>query len=225
MNMHKLAVTISAAAMTTFGAATWAADLSVPNSFSSGTTISSSQMNANFSAVQTKVNAIMANTEGSALKTLVDGHTTSITTLNTTVGGHTTSINTLTTDVNNLKNGTPACGTGMASVGPTCIDTARQGPSISWKDAVAACRTANKRLPTAGELVGAHLSGAITNLADNTAEHVDGLGNSGTGEHMYTAYVGNNLSGLGSPGAGILQSRTDALYDTNYAFIYFRCAR
>jgi hypothetical protein len=157
--------------------------------------------------------------------TRITTNTNAITTLNTTVGGHTTSINTLTTDVNNLKNGTPACGTGMVSVGPTCIDTARQGPSVSWLAAVNTCRAANKRLPSPAELVAAHASGAITDLANDTAEHVDALGNSGSGQGMFTGYVGNNLSGLGSPGTGVLQSRTDAAYDTQYPYIYFRCAR
>jgi hypothetical protein len=157
--------------------------------------------------------------------TRITTNTNAITTLNTTVGGHTTSINTLTTDVNNLKNGTPTCGTGMVSVGPNCIDTARQGPSVSWIAAVETCRAANKRLPTAAQLVAAHASGAITNLAADTAEHIDEIGNSASGGKMLTGYVGNCLTGLGCITAGRLQSRQDAEYDAQYAYIYFRCAR
>lgn len=225
MRTNKLAMTISAATLITFGTSSWAADLAVPNTFSPNTTISSSQMNANFAAVQTKVNAIMANTEGSALKTEVDKiqgiiNNTQAGTLKTTVDG-------LVTDVTNLKQNvnTGSCGTGMARVGTTCIDTTRQGPNVSWITAVNTCRAADKRLPTAGELVAAHASGAITDLANDSAEHVDAIGTSASGQKMKTAYVGVNLTGLGSPGSGILQSREDADYDVQYNYIYFRCAR
>jgi hypothetical protein len=173
MSMKKLATTISAAAMVAFGASSWAADLAVPNTFSPNTTISSGQMNANFDAVEAKVNAVMNNTESSTLKTEVDKvqgiiNNTQAGTLKTTVDGHTTAISALQAPTASTAcSGNPAVtGDTMVRVGSVCIDkyeasvisgVARSVTgvlptvSIDWYAAADACAKAGKRLPTNAE--------------------------------------------------------------------------
>jgi hypothetical protein len=90
---------------------------------------------------------------------------------------------------------------------------------------VRACANVGKRLPNTDELAAAYLSGAITDLADDTADYVGNLGQTLSGQPMSVGYLGANLAGLGSPGAGILQGNNNAAYSTGYPYIYFRCAR
>lgn len=225
MRMNKLSTIISAAALITFGTPSWAADLEVPNTFSPNTTISSSQMNANFTAVQNKVNAIMANTEGSALKTEVDKiqgiiNNTQAGTLKTQVD----KISGLETDVNSLKQNvaTGSCGTGMTRVGPTCVDNTRGPANTSWLNAVTACRTAGKRLLTPGEWVAAKQQGAL-DAEDDKLEWVDAVNQNNTNGENYQMYVG--YMGTTADLGGGIAFFNNQLSTATFANIYYRCAR
>jgi hypothetical protein len=255
MNMHKLAVSIGAAAMTTFGAAAWATDLAVPNTFAPSTTISSSQMNANFSAVQTKVNAIMANTETSALKTAVDANTSGLSALNTTVGSQTTDVNNLK---GNLANGSCRANDGTVDanavrVGSVCVDKFRQTVTIgtcsadgttncgsvtpssggaaggttglSFSQAARACANAGKRLLTPGEWLMARTLGTVSDMTTDTKAEWVDVAGPGAAASD-PMQVGYAGTNLASAGSGVAQIFVNAAYDaTGLAFVYFRCAR
>jgi formylglycine-generating enzyme required for sulfatase activity len=130
-------------------------------------------MNANFDAVETKVNAVMNNTESSTLKTEVDKiqgiiNNTQAGTLKTTVDGHTTAISALQSpSASSACAGNPAVpGDTMVRVGSVCVDKYEASVSggiarsvtgvaptvtLDWYGAADACAKAGKRLPTNAE--------------------------------------------------------------------------
>jgi hypothetical protein len=82
----------------------------------------------------TRIGAIIDNTQAGALKTAVDGNTANITTLTGRVTTNEGDISSLTTSVTNLQTGAGTCVTNNASdemvrVGPICVD---KYPASLW---------------------------------------------------------------------------------------------
>jgi len=179
--MNKYLISVSGVAMALVLSSTALGAVTV---FSSGTPISSSDMNTNF-----------ANLNG------------------------------------NLRDGT--CIGTMTRVGPTCIDQAEVGNSMTWAQAINTCRLAGKRLPTPGEFYAAFSSGAIT-LANGNSEWVDAVvaagtdntGNGGDGSFGVGRMGPNIGAGGGTSGIGILGFiAIDTATDAVGATVGFRCAR
>lgn len=141
-----------------------------------------------------------------------------------------TQMNNIKNAVNDLQGNVPstscrtnagAVDTGATRVGPLCVDNVRQGPSISWADAVVACNTAKKRLLTPGEWTAAKLQGALTDSADEQLEWVDAVTfNSVSPYKMFSGYMGTTTALSGE-----IAFFTNQVYTAAFANIYFRCAR
>lgn len=211
---------------------------SVGDTYASGDTLTAAKMDNIKNAVNdndTRIGAVIANTQAGALKTAVDGNTASISTLGGRVTTNEGDISTLQTDVTALQNGTPTCGTGTTAVGPACVDNTRSGPSVTWAAAVDACRTAGKRLLTPGEYMAAKsLGGTITGMTTNGQyEWVDAVSSSASSDttlsgghagRLMAGYMGPSLSNAGVTD-GEMFFGNNAAYDATFAFIYYRCAR
>jgi hypothetical protein len=214
---------------------------SIGDTYIAGDTLTAAKMDNIKAAVNDNDGRITTNTtDVDALTTTVNGHTTSIGTLNTTVGGHTSSIGTLTTDVNNLKNGTPTCGAGTTAVGLICVDNTRQGPSVTWIDAVNDCRAEGKRLMTPGEYMAAKSLTTVPDMATNGEyEWVDSVSSNasadttqagGSAGRLTAGYMGPaTAAAIGGtspvPADGDIFFGNNALYDLAYGYIWYRCAR
>jgi hypothetical protein len=209
----------------------------IGDTYTAGDTLTAAKMDTIRNAVNDNDGRITTNTNDiDSLTTTVNGHTTSIGTLNTTVSGHTSSIGTLTTNVTNLQNGTPTCGAGTTAVGLICVDDTRQGPSVTWIDAVNDCRAEGKRLMTPGEYMAAKSLGTITDMNNNgNFEWVDSVSASGSTDNIPTGglagrlivgFMGPGVSPTHVPVDGDIFFSTTATYDTTAEiYIYYRCAR
>jgi len=199
--------------------------------YTAGETLTAAKMQNIKNAVNdndTRIGAIIANTQAGALKTAVDGNTADITALDGRV-------TTNEADIAALQNGTPTCGAGTTAVGPTCVDNTRAGPSITWIAAVDACRAAGKRLLTPSEYIAAkNLGGTITDMTTNGQyEWVDAVTSSasanttladGHAGRLMVGYMGPS-SGNAGVADGEIFFGNNAAYDAAFAFIYYRCAR
>jgi hypothetical protein len=163
-----------------------------------------------------------------------------------TTGGTLTAaqMNNIKNAVNDLQGNVPStsCRTnagavdaGAIRVGPLCVDDTRAGPSVSWNDAVNACRTAGKRLMTPGEYLAAKNAGTVSNMATNgELEWVDAVSSDHTADNtipgagagrMTVGYMGPSNAAGTNPPAGEIMFGTNAAYDGAFGFIYYRCAR
>jgi hypothetical protein len=179
----------------------------------------------------TRIGAVIANTQAGALKTAVDGNTADITALDGRVTANEDNIAA-------LQNGTPTCGAGATAVGPTCVDNTRAGPDITWIAALEACRAAGKRLLTPGEYMTAKNLGTVPDMATSGQyEWVDSVSSSASADSNLTgglagrlvvAYMGPSLSQTGVTDGDIFFAN-NAAYDAISApitgIIYYRCAR
>ncbi len=140
------------------------------------------------------------------------------------------------TRVDGMQTGVPVCLTGMTRVGPICVDTTRSGPSVTWNNAVNACRTVGKRLLTPSEYIAAKNQGTITAL-NGEFEWVDSVSSSASAADNTLAdgYAGRMVVGYMGPATaatiggvaadGDIFFANNAAYDAGYPFIFFRCAR
>jgi hypothetical protein len=143
-------------------------------------------------------------------------------------------MNNIKNAVNDLQGNVPStsCRTNAGAVdaaatrvGPLCVDNVKQGPSISWADAVVDCRSEGKRLLTPGEWAVAQLAGALTDSADDQLEWVDAVGfnddSAGAATFkMFAGYMGTT-AGLG----GEIAFFNNVSYTGTFGNIYYRCAR
>ena len=156
---------------------------SISDTYNTGDTLTATTMTNIKNAVNdndTRLNAVINNTQAGALKTAVDANTAAITTINTTNA-------TQTNDIANLQGGVPGAtcagnpavtGDAMVRVGPICVDkyeakivtgtaqsVAGDTPttSVDWITAAQACAKAGKRLLTIAEW---QVAAAGTNAAN-----------------------------------------------------------
>jgi hypothetical protein len=125
------------------------------------------------------------------------------------------------------------CAAGMTKVGATCVDQAQVGNSMSWGQALDACRLAGKRLLTPGELYAAFKAGAIS-ITDGNSEWVDAVVAEGSDN---TGFGGSGSFGVGrmgpdigstggTSGSGVLGFvATDTAVDVPGSSVGFRCAK
>jgi len=153
-----------------------------------------------------------------------------------------TAVNDNDTRVTAIGAGTQTCLAGMTRVGPTCVDTVRQGPSVSWETAVNTCRLANKRLLAPSEYIaartqdaagfGMNTNGQLEWVNTVGANFYDGSTPALQAGRLTVGYMGP-ATGTGAfpqPGgnipAGEIFYATNAGYDdASLGFVYFRCAR
>jgi len=186
------------------GAAVYAVTL--PHTFTDGTTASAAQVNANFQA----------------LKDAIDGCTTDMVRVGSTCLDKEALVITDAT-------GCQPTGQGCAGIKTASVTTAgASGVQFSWGQATAACTNAGKRLATGREILVAHHGGAIDVSKDGGASalYVDAAvarqaGALYAGTHMSLSPGGFELLGVNTnytdqfPSAGTNQPNTVA----------FRCAR
>lgn len=171
--------------------------VTLPHTFTDGTTISASQVNANFTA----------------LSTAIDGCPTDM------VRAGAGCIDSATQYI------TAAPGSGCAATGAGCTastlttGTTPASPAIafSWGQAVAACANAGKRLATGREIIAAANSSAIT-VSDGAFLYVDAASARPTGE----PYAGTHVR----PTAGVYELLgTNTPYTETFSNVGFRCAK
>lgn len=203
--------------------------------YTAGETLTAAKMQNIKNAVNdndTRIGAVIANTQAGALKTAVDGNTADITALDGRV-------TTNEADIAALQNGTPTCGASMTAVGPTCVDNNRVGPSVTWIAALEACRAAGKRLLTPGEYMAAKAL-AVPDMATNGEfEWVDAVGSnasadavtaSGFAGRLTASYMGPATAAFiggtsPTPVDGDIFFANNAQYDLAYTYVWYRCAR
>jgi hypothetical protein len=210
--------------------------VTVPNSFTDGTTASAAQVNANFVALQDAVNGLPGQTcvGNSASDEMVR-------------------VGSACVDKNpaSLFDGNAATSTALGSVPVACLPNgsgcsgvfaqSRATPgtvtSITWAQAAVACANAGKRLITPSQLATAFALG-VAALADGNSEWVDIVvaAGGGTGTTNNTGSGGNGTFGVGkmgpaigstgNSGAGVLGFlAVDRSIDPPAATVGFRCAR
>jgi hypothetical protein len=218
--MNKFLITASGVAMALVLSS---AAMGAVTTFTSGTTISSSDMNTNFANINGNL------TDGTCTKNAADD-----------VGGM-VRVGPICVDKYRARATIGACtGDGTTDcAGVVAVSTATGSPAadFSWAQAVRACANAGKRLLTPGEFMAAYISGALLETSDDTYDFVDAMltirstntatDPSGPGATIAAqgSYMGP-VSGAGS----LIQMISNVAYnlvnpDGGATFLHFRCAR
>lgn len=177
--------------------------VTLPHTFTDGSTASASQVNANFAA----------------LSAAIDGCATDM----VRVGA--SCVDTAAQYITSATNACAATGAGCAASTITVASAPVSPPfAYSWGQAVAACTNAGKRLATGRELIAAANAGSIT-VPDQTFQYVDAsAARSGTD----LSYAGTHLflNGTTYQLGGTNTAYTEVFPNANASTVVaFRCAR
>lgn len=171
--------------------------VTLPHTFTDGSTASAAQVNANFAA----------------LSAAIDGCATDM----VRVGA--SCVDTAAQYITAAPGaGCSATGAGCAAGTLTVGTTAATPPiSFSWGQAVAACTNAGKRLATGREIIAGANAGAFT-VDDGSFLYVDASAARGPGD----AYAGTHIR----PTGGVYELLgTQTAYTEGFTNVAFRCAR
>lgn len=177
--------------------------VTLPYTFTDGTTASAAQVNANFAA----------------LSTAIDGCPTDMVRVGASCVD--TAVQYVTSRTQACADTGVGCGASAITVGTS--PAAAPGGAFSWGHAVAACTNAGKRLATGREIIAGFNAGSIT-VADNSFEYVDAsAARSGTdlsyaGTHIFLTGTTFGLGGTNTP-------YTQLWPNANPQVVGFRCAR
>lgn len=181
--------------------------VTLPHTFTDGTTASAAQVNANFTALSNAIDGC----PGDMVR----------------VGA--SCIDSAAQYITNVGTGCAATGAGCAASALT-VGTAPASPAIaySWGQAVAACTNVGKRLATGREIIAASNAGAIT------VPTWDGTGEPSAAPAGAFHYADASAARPDAPYAGthvVLQTDgfrlggTNTPYTETFTFVPFRCAK
>lgn len=198
--------------------------VTLPHSFTDGTTASAAQVNANFEALRDAINGTgacgTANTADEMVRVgafCIDKNPAAL-----YDGGAATSNGVTSIPTGCNANGSGCTGIYAQSRATHASGALKNGTTVSWARAARACANAGKRLPTAGEWATAYTMG-VTNITGG--EWVDGAtGGSGSSSpfpasHMRVNTTSGGLDYFSNPTVGY-----DAT-DPSFTDVGFRCAR
>lgn len=202
------------------GAAVYAVTL--PHTFTDGTTASAAQVNANLEALRDAINGTgscgTANASDEMVRVgafCIDKNPAAL------YDGAAATAN----GVTSIPAGCNANGSGCTAIfaqsrATHAQNALRDGTQVSWARAARACANAGKRLPTAGEWATAHTMGVT---AITGAEWVDGAtGGSGSASPFPASHMRVSASGLDYfSNPAVKYDATDA----SFGDVGFRCAR
>lgn len=218
--MNKFLISASGVAMAAMVTVASAAPLTGLTTFTNGTTISSSAMNANFTAVKTTVDALDKSSGACTVNAGDDASSM------TRVGPVCVDKYLSRLSAATLSGGSPTCSVDGVTCSAVAVSTATGTINylVSFAQAARTCANAGKRLLTPAEWVAAFAAGALNDVTDTKAEYVSVIASPGTATDALTVgYIGTNISG---GGAGVPQAFVNAIYNDNTnTFISFRCAR
>ncbi len=198
--------------------------LTLPHTFTDGTTASATQVNANFDALRDAINGTGACGTANASDEMVrigsvciDKNPAALYDSAAATGG---GVTTMPAGCN--ANGTGCEGIFAQSRATHAAGALSNGTQVSWARAARACANVGKRLPTPGEWATAHIMGFTTTTPGG--EWVDGAtGGSGDfspfpASHMRTTSTGG-LNYFSNPAVGY------DMTDQQFTDVGFRCAR